>query len=52
VPLWADRLKFYFNNPAALAQAERRIRENYDPPKWRDTAAAVFARAEGLMIEG
>ncbi len=52
VPLWAERLRFYFENPHALAAAEDRIRQHYQPPKWEDTARTVFGRAVALLDRG
>lgn len=49
VPLWAERLKWYFDNPAALKNAEERIRKEFQPPRWDAAAAKVFERAERLI---
>jgi glycosyltransferase involved in cell wall biosynthesis len=52
VPRWAERIQYYLEHPKALSLAESRIQSNYVPPKWRDTAATVFARAQALMVRG
>lgn len=49
VPKWAERLKWYFDNPKALADAENRIRKTYDAPTWEETAVTIFDRAEELL---
>lgn len=51
VPRWAERLKYYFNNPAALRDAEARIIREYDSPTWEGAAKTVFGRAEALLGE-
>ncbi|WP_146758971.1 glycosyltransferase family 4 protein [Rhizobium tropici] len=51
VPRWAERLKWYFDNPESLARAENRIRKEYSAPKWEDTAKVVFGRAEALLAQ-
>ncbi|MBN8943054.1 MAG: glycosyltransferase family 4 protein [Rhizobiales bacterium] len=49
VPRWAQRLKWYFDNPDAVSGAERRIREEYDSNTWRSSASFVFDRAQKLL---
>jgi glycosyltransferase involved in cell wall biosynthesis len=49
VPLWAARLKWYFDNPAALKNAEDKIRREYQSPTWDAAAAKVFERARRLI---
>lgn len=51
VPQWAERLKWYFDNPESLASAENRIRREYSAPKWEDTAKVIFGRAEALLAQ-
>lgn len=48
---WAERLRWYIENPDALAKAEARIAAEYVAPKWKDTAEQVFDRARGLLKE-
>lgn len=50
VPKWAERLRFYFNNPAALRRAEKRIREEYRAPTWENAAKTVFERARAILV--
>jgi len=50
VPQWAERLKWYFNNPEALKALEQQIREKYRPPSWEDTARTIFNRAQALPL--
>lgn len=50
VPLWAERLKWYFDHPAALKDAEDRIGREYLPPRWDAAAAQVFERAYRLAV--
>ncbi|WP_292442298.1 glycosyltransferase family 1 protein [Mesorhizobium sp.] len=49
VQQWAERLEWYSSNPNALAQAEIRIRKEYDAPTWAETAITVFGRAQALL---
>jgi len=42
VPLWAERLRWYIEHPAELAEAERRIRDDYHPASWADCAASIL----------
>lgn len=51
VPRWAERLKYYFDNPAALKEAQRRIHDQYRAPTWEATAKKVFERAEALLTK-
>lgn len=50
IPQWAERLKFYFDNPQALKLVEQRIRDEYEAPTWEGAARTVFDRAEALLI--
>jgi glycosyltransferase involved in cell wall biosynthesis len=49
VAKWAERLEWYFNNPKALAEAEKRIGKEYNAPRWENTATTVFDRAKALL---
>jgi len=49
VPKWAERLKWYFDHPEELKQAEERIKVEYAPKAWQDTAKAIFGTAEALL---
>ncbi|MCZ0733002.1 glycosyltransferase family 4 protein [Phreatobacter sp. AB_2022a] len=49
VPLWAERLKWYLDNPTALKNAEERIRMHYVPSHWDAAAKSVFERAYRLV---
>ena len=50
VPAWAERLRWYFNNPSLVANKEARIKESYQPMSWPKCAEDVFSHATGLMI--
>ena len=41
-PLWAERLRWYIEHPAALADAEQRIRTHYQPASWSACAASIL----------
>ncbi|PZP65115.1 MAG: hypothetical protein DI604_25465 [Delftia acidovorans] len=42
IPLWAERLRWYIENPVALADTEQRIRNHYKPASWSDCAASIL----------
>jgi hypothetical protein len=50
VAAWAERLRWYFNNPSLMAEKEARIKDNYEPMSWPKCAEDVFSHAEALMI--
>lgn len=50
VPAWAERLRWYFNNPALVANKEARIKDSYQPMSWPKCAEDVFSHATDLMI--
>ena len=49
VPLWTERLAFYFADPSALQEREKFIRQNYKPHTWNDAASNIVSAAEALM---
>jgi glycosyltransferase involved in cell wall biosynthesis len=49
VPAWAERLRWYFNNPSLVANKEARIKDSYQPMSWPKCAEDVFGHATGLM---
>lgn len=42
VPLWAERLRWYIEHPAALRDAEQRIRSHFQPTLWSTCAASIL----------
>lgn len=42
VSVWADRLRWYLQDPHALAAAELRIRSDYQPASWSACAASIL----------
>lgn len=49
IPMWAERIRWYVENPSKIKEVEARIQREYEPPKWSDTAKQVFERARGLL---
>ena len=47
VPAWADRLRWYFNNPSLVANKEAQIKDRYQPMSWPKCAEDVFSHAAG-----
>ncbi|OUS16211.1 hypothetical protein A9Q88_08635 [Gammaproteobacteria bacterium 50_400_T64] len=45
---WVDRLSYFFENPLAVKEKEERIRKEYQPTKWNDTASYILSEAEQL----
>ena len=50
VQAWAERLRWYFDNPSWVAEKEALIKGNYEPMSWPKCAEIVFSRAADLMI--
>jgi glycosyltransferase involved in cell wall biosynthesis len=50
VPIWAERLRWYFNNPSWVADKESLIKANYKPVSWPECAEDVFSHASNPMI--
>jgi glycosyltransferase involved in cell wall biosynthesis len=50
VQAWAERLRWYFDNPSWVAEKEALIKGNYEPMSWPKCAENVFSRAADLMI--
>ena len=50
VQAWAERLRWYFDNPSWVAEKETLIKGNYKPMSWPKCAENVFSRAADLMI--
>jgi len=48
VPLWTERLAFYFAHQAALHEKENLIRQNYKPHTWLEAASRIVSAAEAL----
>jgi len=49
VQAWAERLRWYFNNPSLVADKEARIKDRYQPMSWPMCAEDVLSHATGLM---
>lgn len=49
VPLWTERLAFYFAHQSALEERETFIRHNYKPHTWHDAVSSIVTAAEALM---
>lgn len=45
VPTWAERLRWYFTHPEALADKEARIRQQYQPMPWPQCAHDILVHA-------
>lgn len=45
---WQERLLFYIQNPDAVAEKERVLRESYVPFAWQDTSSAILQSAQQL----
>ncbi|PIF21349.1 glycosyltransferase family 4 protein [Candidatus Pantoea floridensis] len=39
---WADKIKYFIENPSAIHEREERIKFEYKSTKWSDTAASIF----------
>ena len=50
VPLWAERLRWYIEQPQEVALREAAIRAQYRPARWQDTGAALVAAAYALRV--
>jgi glycosyltransferase involved in cell wall biosynthesis len=50
VPLWAERLRWYIEQPQEVALREAAIRAHYRPARWQDTGAALVAAAYALRV--
>jgi hypothetical protein len=48
VPLWTERLAFYFSHQAELQEKENLIRQNYKPHTWLEAASSIVLAAEAL----
>jgi len=49
VPKWADRLKYYFDSPEKIAELSCRIKKEYKPYSWKETAKQVISRVKNLQ---
>ena len=45
---WAERLSWYFQHPEELIELEKKIKQNYRPTAWRETAAVIFQTAQRM----
>jgi len=48
LPSWVERLKWYFNHPEEVLLKEQRIRSEYRPTPWNETAFLVLKHAQEL----
>ncbi|MDD5175809.1 MAG: glycosyltransferase family 1 protein [Sterolibacterium sp.] len=48
VPAWTQALRELFEQPEEVARLNRRARELYLPPRWKDAARMVFETAQTL----
>jgi len=48
VPLWTERLAFYFSHQAELQEKENLILQNYKPHTWLEAASSIVLAAEAL----
>jgi glycosyltransferase involved in cell wall biosynthesis len=51
VPLWAERIAFYSKNADQLCIAEKKIKDNYIPQTWQNTAHIIFEQAGCLCAQ-
>lgn len=49
LPAWQERLLFYIQNPDAVAEKERRLRESYVPFAWQTTSRDILQSAQQLV---
>lgn len=52
LPAWVERLKWYFDHPEKVALKEERIRNEYHPISWSETASSVLKHAQELGVMG
>jgi glycosyltransferase involved in cell wall biosynthesis len=50
LPLWVERLAYYFDNLEAVREREVIIQSQYRPPTWMETTRAVVNHALSLLI--
>lgn len=48
VPGWTQALRELFEHPEEVARLNRRVRDGYLPPRWKDAARMVFETAQAL----
>jgi glycosyltransferase involved in cell wall biosynthesis len=48
LPAWQERLLFYIQNPDAVAEKERVLRERYIPFAWQETSSDILQSAQQL----
>ena len=48
LPAWVDRLRWYIEHPEEVAIKERRIKSEYYPTSWSETASFVLKTAKEL----
>ncbi len=48
---WAEAIYEYIEKPLLVEEAESRVRSNYIPRKWKDTAAVVASLLEEMISE-
>jgi len=52
LPAWVERLKWYFSHPEEVLLKEQRIRNEYRPTPWNETASSVLKHAQELCAVG
>ena len=52
VPLWAERLRYYIENPEFVEQAETLIRKKYTIYTWAEASRDVFSRGTFFLEQG
>lgn len=48
LPAWTERLKWYFDHPEEVLMKEKRIKGEYRPTAWSETASFVLRKAQEL----
>jgi hypothetical protein len=48
VPLWTQRLAFYFAHQSAVQEKEKIILQNYKPHTWLEAASSIVSAADSL----
>jgi glycosyltransferase involved in cell wall biosynthesis len=51
VPLWSQRLRWYFDHPEELAERENQIQQRYAPVTWSGCASSIMAHAVKHLIK-
>jgi glycosyltransferase involved in cell wall biosynthesis len=48
LPVWVERLAYYFDNPMEIKKREEKISSGYIPTTWADTARVLISHARDL----